>query len=95
MKNAIETCQECRRKFTSNAAGQIMAPILKVRRTRSIRALGNIGIDYAGPYETKQERGRQRATRCLCFFTCLATRGTNLEITYSMDTDHFLMQSIG
>ena len=75
IKNVVETCQECPRKFNSRTAGQMMALLAKVRCTQSLRAFENIGLDYARPYKTKQGRGRQR---------------THLEMVYSMDTGSFL-----
>ena len=47
VKNVIQTCQECRRKFNSKTAGQMMAPLPKVRCMQSLRAFQNIGVDYA------------------------------------------------
>ena len=90
MRNVVERCRECRRKFNAKAAGQMMAPLPKVRCTQSLRAFESIGVDFAGPYLTKQGRAKQRAKRYLCLFTCLTTRAVHLEMAYSMDTDSFI-----
>ena len=56
----------------------------------SSRAFDRVSVDYAGPFKTKQGRGKARAKRYLCLFTCLCTRAAHLEMSYSLDTDSFL-----
>ena len=65
-------------------------PFRPKARLYSLRAFDRIGIDYAGPFLTKQGRGKIRAKRYLCLFTCLATRAVHLEMSYSLDTDSFI-----
>ena len=89
VRNIIKSCPECRRRFSMQTAGQMMAPLPKAR-LYSLRAFDRIGIDYAGPFLTKQGRGKIRAKRYLCLFTCLATRAVHLEMSYSLDTDSFI-----
>jgi hypothetical protein len=48
-------------------AGQMMAPLPKARLC-SLRAFDRIGIDYAGPFLTKQGLGKIRAKRYLCLY---------------------------
>ena len=55
VKNVIETCHESRHKFNSKLAGQMMAPLPKVRCTQSLGVFQNIGVDYAGPYVTSKD----------------------------------------
>ena len=82
------SCMECKRR-KAKAAIQIMAPLPRVRLT-TMRAFTEVGLDYGGPFLTKQGRGKIRAKRYLCLFTCLSTRGIHIEMAYDMTTDSFL-----
>ena len=55
-----------------------------------MRAFAKCDVDYAGPFLTKQGRGKVRQKRYLCLFTCAATRAVHLEMAWSLDTDSFL-----
>ena len=90
VRNVVKTCPECRRRFTAKQAGQMMAPLPKARVQLPLRAFERVGVDYGGPFHTKQGRGRSRAKRYLCLFTCLATSAVHLEMSYSLDTDSFI-----
>ncbi|XP_028413247.1 uncharacterized protein LOC114536094 [Dendronephthya gigantea] len=83
------TCNECKKR-KNKAATQIMAP-LPSRRTRlTYRAFDQAAVDYAGPIQTIQGRGKKRLKRWLCVFTCTATRAIHLEVAFGLDTDSFL-----
>ena len=90
VRNVTEACAECRRRFTMKIGHQMMAPLPKSRLQSSLRAFEKVGVDYGGPFLTKQGRGRTRAKRYLCLFTCLTTRAVHLEMSYSLDTDSFI-----
>ena len=77
-----KTCPGCRRRFTAKPA-----PLPKSRVTPSLRAFERIGVDFGGPYLTKQGRGKCRAKRYLCLFTCLTTRAVHLQMAHGLDTD--------
>ena len=87
-----ETERECnaciRRK--AKAANQVMAPLPKFRLKLPLRAFERTAVDYAGPFEAIQGRGRKRAKRYLCLFTCVTSRAVHLEMAFSLDTDSFL-----
>ena len=89
VRTIIQHCPQCRRRFSRIPASQKMAPLPK-HRLSSIRAFEKIGVDYLGPFQTKQGRGKARAKRYLCLFTCLTTRAVHLEMAYSLDTDSFI-----
>ena len=90
VRNTIEKCPGCRRRFTGKPTTQMMAPLPISRLQCPLRAFERVGVDYGGPYLTKQGRGKTRAKRYLCLFTCLTTRAVHLEMAYSLDTDSFI-----
>ena len=87
VRNIIEMCPGCRRRFTAKLTGQMMAPLPRARLKCPLRAFERVGVDYGGPYVTKQGRGKVKTKRYLCLFTCLTTRAVHLEMSYSLDTD--------
>ena len=84
--------RECRWRHRRKAipASQVMAPLPELRTRLSLRAISQSSVDFAGPFITKQGRGKCRQKRSLCLFSCLATRAIHLELAYSMTTDSFL-----
>ncbi len=68
-------------------------PLPTSRLTLPLRAFERIGTDFAGPFLTKQGRGKSRL-RYLCLFTCLPTRAVHLESQYSLETDSFINASV-
>ena len=89
VRAVIASCPECRRRFSTKTAGQMMAPLPRPR-LESMRAFDKIGVDYAGHFLTKQGRGTKKAKRYLCLFTCLATQAVHLEMSYALDSDSFI-----
>ena len=59
-----------------------MAPCPVVRAQMSLRALSNISVDFAGPFLTKQGRGKAKFKRYLCHFTSINTRAVHVEMAY-------------
>ena len=82
-------CYECRRRKTK-AGNQIMAPLPSIRLKMPLKAFARTAVDYGGPFLTIQGRGKQRAKRYLCRFTCLMSRAVHLEVAFGLDTDSFL-----
>ena len=63
-------CFMCRRRKVPPAK-QVMAPLPELRTQKSLCAFSQTSIDFAGPFYTKQGRGKTRHKRYLCLFTCL------------------------
>ena len=82
-------CCACKRRW-GRPAIPIVGPVPDHRISAPFRAFLRVGVDYAGPFLTRQGRGRSQAKRYLCLFTCLQTRACHLEMAYSLDTDGFL-----
>ena len=82
-------CNRCSRQ-KAVAARQVMAPLPRSRVTGPLQAFARVAVDYAGPFETIQGRGKARAKRYLCLFTCMLSRAVHLEVAYSLDTNSFL-----
>ena len=89
VKRCIRSCPECikRRKKPEE---QLMAPKTTTEVNPSCRAFSHCAVDFAGPFETKQGRGKTRLKRYLCVFMCLQSRAVHLEIAFGLDTDSFL-----
>ena len=68
-----------------------MGPLPDYRVAQPLHPFSRVGVDYAGPFMTKQGRGKVRAKRYLCLFTCLETRACHLELAHSLSTESFLM----
>ena len=82
-------CATCKRRKVKQAE-QIMAPLPTICLKLSLRAFVQTAVDFAGPFITKQGRGKSRCKCYLCLFTCLATRAVYLEMAYGLDSDSFL-----
>ena len=64
-----------------------MADLPKDRLTQ-VPPFTYIGVDYFGPFTTKQ--GRKEHKRYGALFTCLVSRAVHIEIANSLETDSFL-----
>ena len=83
-------CVQCQ-KYWGVPRPQVMGPLPDFRTATSMKPFSRVGIDFAGPFLTKQGRGRVRAKRYVCVVTCLEIRACHLELAYSLDTESFLM----
>ena len=93
VKKALKGCVRCRQLF-SQPRHQMMAPLPDFRITDSssrLEPFHSVGIDCAGPFLTKQPRGRARQKRYLLIFVCCQYRAVHLEMIDSLDTASFLL----
>ena len=89
VRDSERQCARCK-LLRARPASQVMAPLPPSRITPSFRAFVRTGVDFAGPFETVQGRGKKRTKRYMCLFTCLVTRAVHLEMAFSLDTSSFL-----
>ncbi|XP_065177328.1 uncharacterized protein LOC135807825 [Sycon ciliatum] len=90
VKAVRSNCVTCR-KNRAEPASQMMGQIPDFRVAGSLKPFSRTGVDYAGPFLTKQGRGKTQAKRYLCLFTCLETRACHLEVSYGLSTESFLL----
>ena len=85
VKKSMRECTECKPRFTGKPCTQQMAPLPKLRLDLMMKPFTNCVVDFAGPYLTKQGRGKTRTKRYLCLFVCLQTHCCHLEMVWSLD----------
>ena len=89
VKNVQKRCSLCKINKAKVAQPQ-MAPLPGFRYSLPLQAFAVVGIDFAGPFETKAGRGKPRNKRYLALFTCLQTRAIHLEMVFSLETSSFV-----
>ncbi|GAA54824.1 hypothetical protein CLF_105559 [Clonorchis sinensis] len=87
VKRIIRGCMGCKVR-SALPAEQLMAD-LPVARVRPEYPFAATGLDYFGPFQTRE--GRITRKRYGCVFTCLQTRAIHIEVAYSLSIDSFLM----
>jgi Pao retrotransposon peptidase/Reverse transcriptase (RNA-dependent DNA polymerase) len=80
-------CIECR-KIRAKPIDQIMAPVQSLEMPQ--RSFAETGLDFAGPFEIVQGRGKHKAQQFVLLFTCLQTRAVHFEPTRDQTTDSVL-----
>ena len=86
VRQLISSCVICR-KLKSTPQDQKMADLPEDRLTPA-PPFTYVGVDYFGPYVTKE--GRKECKRYGALFTCLVSRAVHIEVAHSLDTDSFL-----
>ena len=88
-KAALHGCLPCRRRH-ARPLTQVMADLPPERVLPDKPPFSFVGIDYFGPFITKEYRRQTTNKRWGVVFSCLSTRAVHLELAHSMDTDSFL-----
>ncbi|XP_078355246.1 uncharacterized protein LOC144639838 [Oculina patagonica] len=86
VRQLISSCVTCRR-IKSTPQDLKMADLPEDRLTPA-PPFTYVGVDYFGPYITKE--GRKERKRYGALFTCLVSRAVHIEVAHSLDTDSFL-----
>lgn len=86
----LRKCINCHR-FSGKPIQPIMAD-LPMHRINESSPFSNVGIDYAGPFTTKDSHLRKPRIYkgYLCIFICMSTRAVHLEYVSDMSTECFL-----
>lgn len=86
VRQLISSCVICRR-IKSTPQDQKLADLPDDLLTPT-PPFTYIGVDYFGPYITKE--GHKERKRYGALFTCLVSRAVHIEVAHSLDTDSFL-----
>ena len=86
VRQLISSCVTCRRN-RAPPQDQKMADLPPDRLTPA-PPFTYVGVDFFGPYVTKE--GRKERKRYGALFTCLVSRAVHIEVANSLETDSFL-----
>ena len=92
-KNIVWSCATCRRREPTPIT-QRMGPLPDFRMSPKDGipvAFATVGLDVAGPFFTKQGRGKARHKRYLLLFCCTVFRAVHLEMLYGLETSDILL----
>ena len=87
VKNFIFRCVDCRR-LRGRIREQKMADLPACRLTETA-PFTHCGVDIFGPFIVKQRRNEVK--RYGAMFTCMASRAVHIEVTFSLDSDSFIL----
>ena len=88
VKELASCCVECKR-LRANPAIQQMSNLKHLNPPH--RAFSETGIDFAGPFEIVQGRGKVRRQAFVLVLTCLQTRAVHFEPTRDQTTNSVIM----
>ncbi len=90
LKGLSRRCVSCQRAYQQGTT-QPMGLLPQTRTTPSAPFLYT-GVDFAGPFRTKQGYTRKPVHNksYACIFVCMATRAVHIELCLSLSSDEFL-----
>lgn len=90
LKGLSRRCVQCQRAYQQGTT-QPMGLLPQVR-TRPSAPFLHTGVDFAGPFTTKQGYTRKPilVKSYACVFICMATRAIHLELTLSLSSEDFI-----
>lgn len=91
IRNVLHKCITCFR-HNPTVLKQIMGDLPSCR-IRECRTFYNTGIDYAGPININENRGRGRPKMTKAYiavFVCMATKAVHIEVVLNCTTDSFI-----
>ncbi|KFD47687.1 hypothetical protein M513_11478, partial [Trichuris suis] len=88
VKSVVYECVYCK-KWRSKPSTPFLAQLPTERLQAFQPPFSCVGIDYFGPLTVLVRRSHEKRYGCL--FTCMSTRAVHLEISFSLNTDSFLM----
>jgi hypothetical protein len=83
VKEIASSCVECKR-LRAKPSEQLMAPLQNLGLPQ--RSFSETGLDFAGPFEIVQGRGKVRRQQFVLVLTCLQTRAVHFEPTRDQTT---------
>lgn len=89
--NVKRTIRRCVRCFRANPSSQIYQMYqLPATRVTPTRPFYTCGVDYAGPFFTKERTRSKTAVKTyLCILVCFVTKAVHLELANDLSTDAF------
>jgi len=88
VRSVLASCFDCGQR--QGAVGeQKIADLPRPRVTPDQPPFTCVGIDYFSPFLVRQKRSMVK--RYGAIFTCLAVRAVHLEMSYTLDTDSFIL----
>ena len=88
VKTVLDSCQLCR-LIKAKPLKQQMAPLPAVR-IDSDPPFSAVGVDFAGPFPTYEDKSLEPNKSYVCLFTCMSTRGVHIELVPSLETQTFV-----
>lgn len=90
IRRCVHRCVKCFR-WSAKAPTPLMGDLPAVRFSQ-VRPFLKIGVDFAGPFSTRQTKARKAPVdkSYLCIFVCMSTKAVHLEAVSSLCTEAFL-----